>query len=83
MNPFEAALVLFWVLWLAMYWKLAWSQGGAESRNYAVLILPILLPFDSFWRSGCEAHRFKILVAALALVLIQAILHYAVVLSAT
>ncbi len=71
MTIFEVILAVAWLGWVAGYAWLVWNHGGRESRNYFLLVLPVLLPFESFWRPESQVARIRVLTSGLALLFIQ------------
>ena len=73
----ETLLLLSWLAWLAwlvFYIRLVLRHGGKKSSNYFLVLFPILLPFDSFWKPGSEMLRIRVLLTALAIILAQVVL---------
>jgi hypothetical protein len=71
MTNTELLLTLAWLIWVAFYIRLVWKHSGKDAPNYALFLLPILLPFERFWRPGSEIARIRVLATALALLFIQ------------
>lgn len=71
MKNVELFLVAAWLVWLALYLKLVWKHSGRDTRNYLMVLFPILLPFDRYWRPGSEIARIRVLAIALALLFLQ------------
>ena len=67
MSPVQLTVIAIWILWALFYFRFAWASGGRESRNGLMLVLPILLPFERFWRSETAVSRIRLMTTALAL----------------
>ena len=83
MSVIEMTMLVAWLVWVGFYVWLVLTYSASRSRSYAMLLFPVLLYFNSSWRPGSDLVRTKVLVGALALVILQATLIYTGVLSAT
>ena len=67
MNAFEFILIAGWILWLALYFHLAWNNGKVSGLNYSIMFFPFFLFIKENWREEIENDRKRLQFFALVL----------------
>ena len=73
----KGIVVLGWIIWIALYWHLAWTNRSDKGRVFVKMGLPIYLFLNDTWPSETKEHRSRLkrlaLLMAIATVMVEAV----------
>ena len=73
----KGIVVLGWIIWIALYWHLAWTNRSDKGRVFVKMGLPIYLFLSEIWPPETKEHRSRLkrlaLLMAIASVMVEAV----------
>jgi len=73
----KGIVVLGWIIWIALYWHLAWTNRSDKGRVFVKMGLPIYLFLSEIWPPETKEHRSRLkrlaLLMAIASVMVEVV----------
>ena len=79
----ETILILAWIVWVGVYWKLAWTKGSADGPSFLKIFFPVFILFNSSWPAGTEIALVKLQLALFIILFLTFGAHYVGLVPAT
>jgi hypothetical protein len=65
----KGIVVLGWIIWIALYWHLTWTNRFEKGRVFLKMGLPVYLFLSDIWPSETKEHRSRLKRLALLMII--------------
>jgi hypothetical protein len=65
----KGIVVLGWIIWIALYWHLTWTNRSEKGRFFLKMGLPVYLFLSDIWPSETKEHRSRLKRLALLMII--------------